>query len=299
MPETLLQVSPRVLAAALAELEEAVPDPSSSEWEQESARIVQRLLSDEATAQRLVEAVERHGTAQWDAVASTLPARYGPARMASRTVPRQQLELTPPVGSQEFDDFVDASATGASDATVALTGQSAAALATPAQLGFSVEFAEPPAPPAELDALLRDVQHQLERLTKQQQHKRTFTTFWARLTAARDAFMRSEPLHSEVRCRVRASNYFVVQAKVGAAQLDWASITSGENLFVELTQGGHIVFRDQLPLHEHARAQRALTQALATWPDVGVLAVHELRRSMVREARAAFATGVGRTGAPG
>lgn len=285
MPDLTARISAPILAAALREVEGVEVDPSTPEGELESAQIVSRLMSDEASAERLLSALEHHGASSVVAEAA-LPATYGAVAVAPARAHAGTTNDEPPVGSADFEEFVRTQSQREQD--VAATAQELAGqtLAAPSALGFEDEPVVPLTPPLrqQIDVVLLAAQRKLEA-----SHAKT--SFLQRFRWV----MTNEPFEWRTRCRVLANNYLQVDAVRGSSRVHWASIASKGVLYVFVTTDGKITLNERIDLSDKVHAQDRLAEAFASEPEAGAEALRELRNTMV-EATAAQMAGAAAAG---
>jgi hypothetical protein len=272
MVDPTAHIAAPMLAAALREVAGVELDPSTPEGELESARVVSRLMADEATAQRLLTALEQLG-ANAIASAQPVPAAYGPVAV-TRPLAAASTDDEPPIGSADFEGFVRAQAQlqqGLAAAEHELAGQT---LATPSALGFEDEPVVPITRPLrqQLDLVLLAAQRRLE----------------ADASAGKPSFLQrfrwalsNEPLEWRTRCRVIANNYLQVDAVRGSSRVHWASIAANGVLYVYVTTDGKVTLRERLDLSDKAGTEGRLAEAFAAEPAAGAEALRELRNTLV------------------
>lgn len=271
MADATVRIEPDVLAAALREVEGVVVDPSTEEGARAGALIIERLLADPESAEKLLSAVERHAEAGAD-VATKFPDVYDPVETVDSTSTRGVSRAAPPIGSAEFDAYMDETAPElvTEDEESAIT---AMPVAEPRELGFAVDAAAPP-PRAEVDAALRDAQRLFE-VKLQGPH-----TFRTRFKAAVDVLMDRGEREWDVVALPLARNRFVVQLKRQNERWRWESIAAGDWLYVLVVTDGRLAFKDRLSLTDLDATKERLEAAFASEPSAGARTLRALRLAM-------------------
>lgn len=99
------RIDPAILAAALREVEGVELDPSTESGAIAAGLIVQRMLQDEHSLQRLLEVLVRlEEAALGDSI--DYPQEFGPVATSSEVFPDLRMGA-PPIGSEEFEQYMD------------------------------------------------------------------------------------------------------------------------------------------------------------------------------------------------
>jgi len=105
MADATVRIEPDVLAAALRDIEGVEVDLSTQEGARAGALMVERLLADPESAEKLLSAVERRAEAVGRAP-TKFPDVYGPVETVASTSPQDASLAVPPIGSAEFDAYM-------------------------------------------------------------------------------------------------------------------------------------------------------------------------------------------------
>jgi hypothetical protein len=274
-PDSQPHVAAPALAAALRDVAGVAVDPSTPEGELASAKIVSRLMADEATAQRLLAALEQHGARAFAAEAP-LPTVYGAVAVA-RASAHASTEGEPPIGSADFEAYVSVQPQPELELVMAVHDLSGQTLVMPSALGFEDE------PVIPISALLRQqIDEVLLAVQRKLEAESSFgkTSFLQRFKSA----MSNEPLQWRTRCRVLAHNYLQLDAVRGSSRVHWASIAAGGVLYVSVTTDGKVMLNERLDLTDKAHAEDRLAEAFAAEPEAGAETLRELRNALVESA---------------
>lgn len=99
------RIDPAILAAALREVEGVDLDPSTESGAIAASRIVQRVLQDEDSLQRLLDVLLRLEM-EASGVSDDCAQEFGPVATSSEVF--QDLPMgAPPIGSEEFEQYMD------------------------------------------------------------------------------------------------------------------------------------------------------------------------------------------------
>ena len=270
MTNAIAKIPPRVLAAALQEVEGVVCDLSTAEGEQKAVELAARLMRNEETLEPLLAALEKHGGAEF--AGAELPSVYGPVAMEADALPSDPAWNVPPIGSPEFDSFMDEHVQGEAGR------QNVVELSKPAPpslLGFTEVSAEPVSITAlkEFDTIFLDAQRELT-LRAKRAHKpgvlsRVFSAVFS------SGFTAEPPLRFATKT---VDNYTVVEARKGAyTKLHVHSIASGKVIFVMVRIDGKVTMKDRITLTDRVSAVQRFTEVFADEAEVGAVALHELR----------------------
>lgn len=103
--DSTARIDPAILAAALREVEGVDLDPSTDSGAIAAGLIVQRVLQDKDSMQRLLDVVLR---LEMEALGDSIdyPQEFGPVVTSSEAFP-DLLMATPPIGSEEFEQYMD------------------------------------------------------------------------------------------------------------------------------------------------------------------------------------------------
>lgn len=270
MADATAQIPADVLAAALSELEGVALDPSTPDGRLESAKIAERLMSDEGSSKRLLAALEKHSASAMPREASK--AAYGPAVMVQTSLPREAANEEPPIGSAEFEAFLSNPPDLTNLAHRDIKPANVMPLAAPTELGFQEELAEPLSPATrQFDAVFLDAQRQLAKLGSGGRR-----SLWKRIQAVFD-----KPSEWRISSRVLAKNYVVVEVKHGQSKIQWSSIASGSFLYVSIETDGKVTLKQKLTLADRVRTQQQVTAAFGSKAEAGAHTLLELRRTML------------------
>ncbi|ARN21872.1 hypothetical protein [Piscinibacter gummiphilus] len=272
MADALAGIPPNVLAAALHEVEGGEFDLSTEEGARQAAALVERLMQDSDSLDRLLRALERHNSKAVEQ--APLPSSFGAVAMEADALPAATTAWhEPPVGSAEFDAFLSESSPDAVEQADVVAG--AVQPSPPSVLGFEEASVEPVPAAAykEFDAFLLEVQRQLKHRARKEVQREGF---WARLHSIFSASPRSDlPWRYATKA---ISNYTTVAARQGnSTKVQLQSIASGKVLFVLIHVNGTIRLKDRITLADRSRAVQRFTEVLAGDAEVGAEAVHELR----------------------
>lgn len=269
MADAIANIPPKVLAAALQDVEGVVCDLSTAEGERKAIEIATRLMQSSETLEPLLVALEKHGGTNFSAA---LPATYGPVAMEADALPSDSTWNMPPIGSTEFDTFMTEQAQSpiAQQDLVEVSKPS-----PPSLLGFIEYSAEPVSITAfkKFDSIFLDAQRQLK-LRAKKTHK---VGFWSRIFTA--AFTEDSSAKPPLRFATKmVENYTVVEARQGSyTKLNLQSIASGTVLFVLVRIDGKVIMKDRITLSDPDRAVQRFTEVFAEDAEAGAEALHELR----------------------
>lgn len=272
MVDPTARIDPDVLAAALRDVEGVELDLSTEDGVKTGAKLVERLMSNTESAERLLDAVARHADVALSAE-RPFPETYGAAAQAEGNHPSIPSLDVPPIGSPEFEAFMAVPAS-ADELGPENVPNGTMPTANPSELGFASEVAPPP-PWGDVDVVLRGVQRLLEvRL-------RAPHTFKQRIQAALDVLMdRSVAREWDALAMPKARNRFVVQLKREKNLWLWDSIAAGDSLYVMVIADGNLTFKGRLPLSNPPAARQLLENVFSSEPMVGVRTLHALRIAM-------------------
>lgn len=271
MANAVAQIPPQMLAAALRDLVGEEVDPNTEQGRHRSTELLKGLLANHDGTRRLVDALQHHGAANL-ADAPAPPKRYGRMTAAPERLPRDPQLDVPPMGSEEFENFVQTPAATHRILHLDLDNASVVQLATPDLLGFLEDRVEPTPKQVtrEFDEVVLQAQRQLlARMSSANFWVRTKRRFVSHLSQWR------------VTTRIMAKNFVAIEVKRGPSRLKLLALTSGRVMYVRLYNHTSVVFMDKLSLADTSGAGDRLTVAFENDMEGGFETLLELRRAMV------------------
>jgi hypothetical protein len=289
--DAIVRIDPKVLAAALLDVEGVSLDPSDEDGAKDAAQRVERLMSDTRTEKQLLDAIERH-TDSALINDDPFPSEYSQVGTIPSTQAHNSALDVPPIGSAEFEAYM--AAPDDRKNIVAKEVEINFPLASPSELGFPSEATEEiePLPSYEVDAVVREAQRVFERRQLKQ-------SFRERFRVAVDALRnRLSPNWVSMITPMVARNRYVVDVRRLDAHWHWDSVLVGRHLYVVMSAEGRQALRMRLPLSDSAATTRRLETVFADEPTAGAETLRALRIAMIGSAAAArgpmrkFADGV-------
>jgi len=271
MSDAIARIDPSVLSKALRDVEGVRLDLSTEEGAHQASEIVGRLLGSPESEAQLLAAIGKYADPMLEA-GEPLPTRYDAIKTTSPRVSSDPAALAPPIGSAEFDTYVDSSSADASEA-----GLADLQVATPKDLGFEGDEGAAPPSTALVEGILRTAQRELEALDlEKQRHSHSFLSRWLKKK-------RPEP---GTFARVVARNRFTVLVSIDNARMvSWDHVTSGGFLYLKLMKRGKLAFRGKVPLADKAAVNQRLADVFADEPSVGAATLHAVRLAMSQAAQ--------------
>jgi hypothetical protein len=272
MSDAIAHVDPAILARVLKDLDGVSFDPSTEEGTKGVAELVRKYLEHPDQEKRLLDAIDGHSR-QALMEEAVFPSRYGPIRTAPRVAPSDERSEVPPIGSAEFDAYMDTP-----DEAASMGDGSSLPVAEPSALGFKkVAVGEPPTLEA-VDMLLRKAQQHLDA----RRGPLSQGSFFARLFKAR-----TDPIsEKDAFAMPLARNWFSVEVSSNNARLvTWDSVAFGNYLYLRLSKRGVPAFRGCFLLTDTATVKE-LSDVFADEPAIGSTTLHALRLAMSRTHRA-------------
>lgn len=279
MTDFHVHVPKAVLTAALHDVAGVELDVSNADWETESARCVQRLMSEPEKAERLAQLLEEHSLVQEDAVA--WPENPGQLRLADITGPDDGLFDNLPTGAAEDDMFSIGVGTGVENSVsefldrLAGTDQSLTTggnWAAPSVLGFPDVEVQIPIQSVRINRVLGETRRRLERRAFQKPSLSARILTWVHsMQQSTDWVIASHRL---------ARNCTVVETSHGLEKMVLQSVASGPYLYIVLVTKGAVTVKNRLSLDDEEASIRQLEEVLADHGEAAQKALGELRFSL-------------------
>lgn len=282
MTNFVARVDPHVLASALQEIEGRSFDLTSESGRMDAEAVVERLLGRSESEEQLIDAVVRIETAlgshqEHENVRGGIRTPASATSAAGSEVMNLEAmsqQTVPPIGSLEFDQYMDEVESRASSKT---PGGEAVASREPGP--FVAHYDD-------FDRILRNTEHRLQAYLVQS--KRPFRD---RFIAAIEGFVNASK-REERTTVTHYSDRFVVLVQFHSEASEWVSFVLEDGLFVRLQNSGdrpvEFVLRsghDQAPDNE-------LLRAFENKPELGVKVIHAARRALFHETRGSGSTGM-------
>lgn len=244
--------------------------------------VVERLLGRSESEEQLIDAVVRIETAlgshqEHENVRGGIRTPASATSAAGSEIMNLEAmsqQTVPPIGSLEFDQYMDEVESRASSKT---SGGEAVAAREPGP--FVAHYDD-------FDRILRNTEHHLQAYLVQS--KRPFRD---RFIAAIEGFVNASK-REERTTVTHYSDRFVVLVQFHSEASEWVSFVSEDGLFVRLQNSGdrpvEFVLRsghDQAPDNE-------LLRAFENKPELGVKVIHAARRALFHETRDSGSTGM-------
>lgn len=276
MTNFVTRIDPKVLAAALQEIEGRGFDLSTESGRKDAQVVVQRLLASDESEARLVDAIvrledglqsgQKHEIERKVAGTSIKQASIRDSWVAAQG---SSSSLVPPMGSPEFDQYVDAA--GAHES---MTLQEKSAV-TPRESWLLYYHYR------DFDRILRNAENRLQAYALKDRR-----SFVDRLSAAFDGFVNSGKREDSTSV-THYPGRFVVEVKLHSDAARWVSSLLEDGLLVRLQSSGDKPVEIMLRIGSDAAQENELLRAFESKPGLGVKLIHTARRALLEEAGAA------------
>jgi hypothetical protein len=245
MADILEMIPQKVLASALRDITGVEYDLSTHEGELKAAEVITEILQSHASLNKLLEAIEQHGGEKY--LTCTLPERFGPVAMADDAIQADKTWDMPPVGSKEFDDYIE---------TQLATDKTLESL----ELHLVV-----------LEKVLRETQFKLKQRAAQERK-----TFMTRFVAMFKAMSNTtSPLFYSTK---NYPGFTIVEARQGGnMKLKMKSSFARAGVIVEVVIDGKVALKDKISSVYSTQEVTRLTEVFAKDAEAGAEVIHQLR----------------------